>query len=151
MRSNFMRLFCGSGRLSILFALAFIGNAQAQGYTCKPGDFFSDMMIRQINWSIADPASRSALGLPNVPSSQVTLATDAATCNRAVLALDTLAHSQHSTEPMPPQGTGAVYVLTIGTYTGVAPLDSAQDSKRMGYAPLFLFDSLWHFVSVIGL
>jgi len=146
-----MRIFSGSSRLSIVFVLAFIGNAQAQGYTCKSGDFYSDMMIRQINSSIADPASRSALGLPNVPSSQVNLATDAGACNRAVLALDTLAHSQHPTEPMPSQGTGAFYVLTIGTYTGVALPDSAPAGKKPGYVPLFLFDPIWHFVSIIGL
>jgi hypothetical protein len=146
-----MHIFNSSSMLSILFALAFIGRAEAQGYTCKSQDFFSDMMIRQIKSSIADPASRSALGLPNVPSTQVTLATDAALCNRAVLAVDTLAHSQHPTEPMPPQGAGAFYVLKVGTYTGVALPDSAPAGKTPAYAPLFLFNPTWGFVSIIGL
>lgn len=118
-------------------------------YTCQPSDFYSDMMIRQINSSIADTASRRALGLPNVPSSQVTLATDAALCNRAGLALDSLANSQHPNEPRPPQGTRAFYVLKIGTYTGISLLDSTLTKRS--YAPLFLFDPIWQFVSIIGL
>jgi len=141
-----------SGLFSIVFSLTFPGTAQAQGYTCKSGDFFSDMMIRQIKSSVADPASRKALGLPNVPASQVALATDSTLCNRAMLAVDTLAHSQRPAEPMPPQGTGSFHVLKIGSYTGVAlPDDSAAAARIRTYAPLFLFDSRWHFVSIIGL
>ncbi len=146
-----MRILKELGVLSIVFTLALVGRAQAQGYTCKSSDFFSDMMIRQVNGSIADTASRSALGLPNVPPAQVTLAADAAFCNRAVLALDTLAHSQHPTEPMPSPGSGGYYVLKVGTYTGVAVPDTTATGPRTSYAPLFLFDSLWKFVSIIGL
>jgi hypothetical protein len=151
MRKEFMSSFGSPSQLSIAFALVLIRTAHAQGYTCKSRDFFSDMMIRQISSSIADTTSRRASGLPNVPSSQVTLATDPTVCNRAMLAVDTLAHSQHPAEPMPPQGTGSFYVLKIGSYTGVALPDSAPAGRIRTYAPLFLFDSVWHFVSIIGL
>ncbi len=136
--------------ITLAIALISVNRAAgAQGYTCKPSDFYSDMMIRQINWSVADTASRRALGLPNVPSSQVTLATNNALCNRAGLALDSLANSQHPNDPPPPQGTAAYYVLTIGTYTGVSLL--GLPPNKPGYAPLFLFDPIWKFVNIIGM
>lgn len=136
--------------ITLAIALISVNRATgAQGYTCKPSDFYSAMMIRQINASIADTASRRVLGLPNVLSSQVTLATDNVLCNRAGLALDSLANSQHPNDPPPPQGTAVYYVLTIGTYTGVSLLGSPPN--KPGYAPLFLFDPTWKFVNIIGL
>jgi hypothetical protein len=135
----------------MLLTIAVTAGAGAQGYSCKAADFFSDMTIRQLKWSIADTASRRALGLPNVPASQVTLAADATLCNRAMLALDTLAHSQHPTQPMPPQGTGAHYVFKVGTYTGVALLDSGSTGRISDYTPLFLFDPVWKFVNILGM
>lgn len=139
------------GRIALLLTIAVAARSGAQGYTCKAADFFSDMMIRQLNWSIADTASRRVLGLPNVPASQVTLAADAMFCNRALLALDTVAHSQHPTQPMPPQGTGAHYVFKVGTYTGVALLDSGSAGRIRHYTPLFLFDPVWKLVNILGM
>jgi hypothetical protein len=136
----------------IILTIAVVSISRAaggQGYTCKPSDFYTDMMIGQINASIADTASRRVLGLPNVPPAQVTLATDSVLCNRAGLALDSLANSQHPNDPPPPQGTSAYYVFTIGTYTGVSLLGFPPN--KPGYAPLFLFDPIWKLVTTIGL
>jgi hypothetical protein len=146
-----MRHLIGLTQLAIGLSLASIGTAQAQSYTCKPADTLSNIMLSQINSSIADTVSRRALGLPNVPTSQVTLASDAVLCNRAGVALDTLAHSQHPNQPMPPQGSGSYYVLKIGTYTGIAVIPSGSNGKKPSYAPLYLFDPIWKFVNTIGL
>jgi hypothetical protein len=139
MRSVFLTI---SG-IGLLIATANTG--QAQGYTCKASDPYSAIIMRQVNASIADTISRRALGLPNVAPSQVTLATDPSLCNRAGLAIDSVAHSQHPSKPQPPQGSDAYYVIKIGTYTAATRVDPTGGRH---HAAFFIFGPAWELISV---
>jgi hypothetical protein len=136
-------LFCFAGS----FLVPARKTLRGQGYTCKPSDTYSAMMIKSINSAIADTTTRRVLSLPNVPPAQVTLATDPVLCNKAGLAVDSVAHAQHLGNPMPSHGTGAYYVIRIGTYAGVTHLDSPNTH----FAPLFIFGPLWEFLGFAGL
>ena len=126
----------------------FATEAGAQAYSCHVSDVHSTKMIRDVNASVADTSVRRVLGLPNVPPAQVVLATDAAFCNRAGLALDSVAHAQHPDRPQPPQGTGSYYVIKIGTYTGVANINP---NSTNGYLAFFIFGPLWELKSIAAM
>lgn len=133
---------------SIACVCGFATAARAQGYSCHVSDAHSTKMIKDLNASIADTSVRRVLGLPNVPPAQVVLATDAAFCNRAGLAVDSVAHAQHPDRPKPPQGTGSYYVIKIGTSTGVANMNSHTTNS---YLALFIFGPLWELKSIAGM
>lgn len=133
---------------SIACVWGFATEARAQGYSCHGSDALSTKMIRDVNASVADTSVRRVLGLPNVPAAQVVLATDAAFCNRAGLAVDSVAHAQHPDRPQPPQGTGSYYVIKIGTSTGVANINPHSTN---GYLALFIFGPLWDLKSIAGM
>ena len=120
----------------------------AQGYSCHASDAYSTKMIRNVNASVADTSARRVLGLPNVPPAQVVLATDAIFCNRAGLAVDSVAHAQHPDRPQPPQGAGSLYVIKIGTFTGVANINPNATNS---YTALFIFGPLWDLKSIGGM
>jgi hypothetical protein len=134
--------------VSTACVLGFATEVRAQGYSCHASDFYSTKMIRDVNASVADTSVRRVLGLPNVSPADVVLATDAAFCNRAGLAVDSVAHAQHPDNPQPPQGAGAYYVIKIGTYTGVANINPNSPN---GYLAFFIFGPLWDLKSVAAM
>jgi len=122
----------------------------AQSYSCHERDVVSDLLIRKITASVTDSVDRRVLGLPNVSPFQIVLATDPAFCNRAGLAIDSIAHAQHPDRPKPLHGTGSYYVIKIGTHTGVARIDTSKKNPN-DWVGLFIFGPLWDLKSIAAM
>lgn len=126
-----------------LFGLLFAVPATAQ--SCRTADSLSTDLLAEIKALMAAGNTvRTKLQLPSVDTSQITLVTDAGVCAAGLAALDSLVHA---TNPEAAANLPArdLYVVSIGDYKAVVDPNASAGE----WLPIYFFDTLWAYVSVL--
>ena len=110
--------------------------------TCQTSDNNADHFkyILQQMMSPAGTRLRTAVGVPQADSSQVSLVSDPVLCARAGQALDSLGTAWAPTSHGPHPSTGGMYLFRVGTSYGVVylhPLNTVDGD------PILFFDTNW--------
>jgi len=123
----------------MLVAMPVAGNAQA---ICHPADNLSANLIQQISGMLTTSDSlRISLTVPVVASSQVILASDEATCGRALQVQDSVI-AQSNSSYLPPYFSRSLYVIKVGTY--YASLDT--NGNKAEWKSVYFWDDHWRFL-----
>lgn len=131
-------------RKSLLVGCAFVlmsGRAMGQT-TCHTNDAHADH-FKGILQQMMTPASarlRTAVGVAQVDSTQISLVSDPVLCARAGQALDSLATVWAPTSHGPHPSTASLYVFRVGTSYGVIYLHPSNTGDR---DPIMFFDTSW--------
>ena len=109
---------------------------------CRPADDLSGNLIQQISEMLTTTDSlRISLGVPVVPSSQVSLATDEPTCTQALHVQDSVIAASNSAY-LAPYPLRQLYVVRVGTY--FASLDTSGNTAE--WKSVYFWDDHWRFL-----
>lgn len=115
--------------------------AEAQT-VCRASNKLSSNLIGEITSMLTTNDSlRIALTVPVVPASQVVLATDEATCARALRVQDSVIAASNS-RYSPPYPSRQLYVVKVGIY--YASLDT--NGNRAEWQSVYFWDDRWRFL-----
>jgi len=128
--------------LSIFLSAFFLAHPAFGQAICHGADEHSASVIYQINRMMDSSGAQARVdfGVPLVPSSEITLVADSATCARAGQAVDSVLHVWNPTATIPAWQT-PLYVFKIGT--SYAAMDRSTPSQD-AYWVMF-FTSGWAF------
>jgi hypothetical protein len=133
-------------RNSLLFACAFaLTSSRAMGQTtCHTSDADGDHFKRILQQMMtpANAGLRTAVGVPQVDSTQISLVSDPVICARAGQAVDSLATVWAPTTHGPHPSTASLYVFRVGTSYGVIYLHPASTADG---DPILFFDAAWSY------
>jgi hypothetical protein len=133
-------------RKSLPFACAFaLMSFRAMGQTtCHTNDADGDHFKRILQQMMTPENAplRTAVGVPQVDSTHITLVSDALVCARAGQAIDSLTTVWAPTTHGPHPSTASLYVFRVGSSYGVIYLHPANTADG---DPILFFDAAWSY------